>query len=498
MKTNLSKSILVSAMLLLLSGTVLAQPAREINCFRHFSPTDQNQNNPNAYLLSHLSAMIYPERLARETNVSAASLQNDARFAEAYERKFQHWFYDTKAIKPVAPTIPKDPSTASIDDCPSLKKHFPSAPTVSKTSNIPLPASIASKVATDRVDVASKALGLSINQELVQKIQRSALSDPLFLEKLKREAVCEAKYQLYVVEVAKYEAAYTKYEKDYATYQSAMRVWNDRLPEFEYFHNPNPSDRRFRDPEAMLISTPTLVIVVFRGTDRSSTSWTSFGKDWGEWIVTDAAALPHSPGNGIRGSVHSGFWNSLSAIRSALTSAVIRQGGRTKKVWITGHSLGGGQAALFAAHLQFSSNVDVQSIYTYGGPSCVGNGEFARQMNAAFTNKSARIFRYQRFEYRRDAVATLPIDLPGKSIYAKAGTRNLLDGFDKFYFNVEERSLTNDFAVPSFCHHHPEFYIKSIQSLIGRVDPGKVSLLPAATDEPDDTWEACSPIDWAL
>ncbi len=247
----------------------------------------------------------------------------------------------------------------------------------------------------------------------------------------------------------------------------------------------------------MLISTPTLVIVVFRGTDRSSTSWTSFGKDWGEWIVTDAVATPHTPGNGIRGSVHSGFWTSLSAIRSRLTTSVIQHGGKTKKVWITGHSLGGGQAALFASHLQFSSDVDVQGIYTFGGPSCVGNAEFARQMKAKFTNAAEGIHRFQRFEYIRDAVASLPIDL-GSFIYAKAGTRNLIDGYDKYNFNRGERSATFDAGVPSFCHHHPEFYINGIHALIKRVNPGMISNLPFPTDSPDDKWEACSPIDWVL
>lgn len=497
MKTTSIKLMTLSAMLLLSFGNVIAQPAREINCFRNFGASDQNQQNVNAYLLSYLSAMIYPERLARETAQSATGLQNDERFAEAFENKFKHWFYDTKAPKPVAPIVPRDPSTASIDDCPSLKKYFPSAPTVSKTANTALPASIAGKVATDRVDLSSKTSGLKVNPDLIQKIQRSALSDPLFLEKLKKEAVCEAKYELYLAEVKKYETAYDKYEKDYTSYQMAMQIFNDRIPEFEYFHNTNPSDRRFRDPEAMLISTPTLVIVVFRGTDRSSTSWTSFGKDWGEWIVTDAVATPHTPGNGIRGSVHSGFWNSLSAIRSRLTSSVIRHGGKTKKVWITGHSLGGGQAALFASHLQFSSDVEVQGIYTFGGPSCVGNAEFARQMKAKFTNAAEGIHRFQRFEYRRDAVASLPIDL-GSFIYAKAGTRNLIDGYDKYNFNRGERSATFDAGVPSFCHHHPEFYINGIHALIKRVNPGMISNLPFPTDSPDDKWEACSPIDWVL
>jgi pimeloyl-ACP methyl ester carboxylesterase len=491
MNNNFSKIMILPAIVLLFCHTAFAQSAREINCFRNFGASDQNQQNINAYLLSYLSAMIYPERLARETSQSTTSLQNDERFAEAFENKFKHWFYDINAPRPTAPTAPMDPSTASLDDCPSLKKYFP--PVSSSTALT----GTASKAIMDKVALSSKSPGLKVSPVIALKVQRSVIADPAFMEKLKKEAACEAKYQLYLEQVKKYEAAYDKYERDYTSYQMAMQIFNDRVPEFEYFHNTNPSDRRFRDPEAMLISTPTLVIVVFRGTDRSTTSWTSFGKDWGEWILTDAVATPYAPGNGIRGTVHSGFWNSLSAIRSRLTTSVIQHGGKTKKVWITGHSLGGGQAALFASHLQFSADVDVQGIYTFGGPSCVGNSEFANQMKAKFTNSAAGIHRFQRFEHRRDAVAVLPIDL-GNFVYSKAGTRNLIDGNDKYYFNRGERTATFDMAVPSFCHHHPEFYINGIHALIKRVNSGMISNLPVPTDAPDDKWEACSPVDWML
>lgn len=486
--------MILPAIVLLFCHTALAQSARETNCFRNFNATDQNQQNINAYLLSYVSAMMYPERLAREVGLSATALQNDTRFKAEFEKKFKNWFYDTNTPKPVAPTAPQDPSTAALDDCPSLKKYFPPISGQNASGTVATNTLVNTQIA-NKMALSNKS-ALSQNVMLSDKVRKAIVSDPVFLEKLEKEKACEAKYQAYLLEVKKYDVAYDKYERDYTAYQMAMEIYNDRVPEFEFFHNTNPSDRKFKDPEAMLISTPTLIIVAFRGTDRSSTSWTSFWKDWGEWIATDAVAIPTSPGNGIRGSVHKGFWDSLSAIRSQITRSVISHGGKNKKVWITGHSLGGGQAALFASHLQFSSDVNVQGIYTFGAPSCVGNSDFANQMKSTFNNGTG-VHRFQRFEYRRDAVAVLPIDL-GSFIYAKAGTRNLIDGYDKYYFNRGERSAIHDAGAPSFCHHHPEFYANGLYKLIGRVSPEKTSQLPYPPDTPDDKWEACSPVDWML
>ncbi|HMP87780.1 MAG TPA: hypothetical protein PKE63_10910, partial [Lacibacter sp.] len=60
------------------------------------------------------------------------------------------------------------------------------------------------------------------------------------------------------------------------------------------------SDGVGKNPEAMLISTPQTIYVVFRGTDRVDGGRDGFGGgdfEWGEWIYTDFKISWHTPCN---------------------------------------------------------------------------------------------------------------------------------------------------------------------------------------------------------
>ena len=54
---------------------------------------------------------------------------------------------------------------------------------------------------------------------------------------------------------------------------------------------------------------------------------------------------------------------------------MVEHGGKNKKVFVTGHSLGGAMAVLCAYRLQEKAKIDVYGVYTYGCPR-VGNLQF--------------------------------------------------------------------------------------------------------------------------
>ena len=178
---------------------------------------------------------------------------------------------------------------------------------------------------------------------------------------------------------------------------------------FDFIHKCNPSGY---DPEALFISTPTTIFVVFRGTDRVACNVTSSGYTWAEWMASDFkffkrdASMMHPQ---VKGQVHRGMVESLMSQNfanelGALVSSSVKNKttNATKKVWITGHSLGGAHAQLFAMYLKYNYNITAQGLYIYEAPH-PGDATFVSQLNNDI-GKS----RIQRFEFGDDPIPTLP------------------------------------------------------------------------------------------
>jgi hypothetical protein len=110
-----------------------------------------------------------------------------------------------------------------------------------------------------------------------------------------------------------------------------------------------PLDRG--DTQGFIAIAADVVLVAFRGTESI-----------GDWI-DDLSVLPVAR---PYGSVHSGFLTAFSRvdadIRVALPAATVAG----RKVWMTGHSLGGALATVAAAELKDA--LPVTGIYTYGQP----------------------------------------------------------------------------------------------------------------------------------
>lgn len=107
--------------------------------------------------------------------------------------------------------------------------------------------------------------------------------------------------------------------------------------------------------EGFVATTDSLLLVSFRGTDPTV----------GDWLLDFQTALETDPV--VPGNVHRGFNGALLSVWSQIRPYLDNRGNR--RVWITGHSLGGALAVACAARATFENpRVGVRGIYTYGQP----------------------------------------------------------------------------------------------------------------------------------
>ena len=81
------------------------------------------------------------------------------------------------------------------------------------------------------------------------------------------------------------------------------------------------------------------------------------------------------------GHVHKGFKTSVDNIWPELVDK-LKEYGKTRTVWCTGHSLGAAMATLLAYRLQRTEDCpNPQALYTYGSPK-VGNNKYVKQIES--------------------------------------------------------------------------------------------------------------------
>jgi hypothetical protein len=118
------------------------------------------------------------------------------------------------------------------------------------------------------------------------------------------------------------------------------------------------------------------IIIAFRGTIYPALNWPSI-LDWLQNIFM-VAPSSHSP---VPGSVHTGFWNAVQAIWAQIVTQVqaLMRANPNAKLYITGHSKGGGMAIIAAALIYFTQNPGIPvptAVYTYAAPHA-GDSTFA-------------------------------------------------------------------------------------------------------------------------
>lgn len=167
----------------------------------------------------------------------------------------------------------------------------------------------------------------------------------------------------------------------------------------EFFENPET------DTQAAIVVSNLKTYVMFRGTEADKI------KDW--FVDLDVELIPTT-----HGSTHAGFTKALESVFRSLFDALLNYSSLYPEnaIEITGHSLGGALASLFAYEC---STVGIEcDLVTFGAPQ-VGDGEWSDYM--------ARIFmsRHKSVVNNNDIVPTLP-PLDVISGYCDAGVLHLL------------------------------------------------------------------------
>lgn len=147
------------------------------------------------------------------------------------------------------------------------------------------------------------------------------------------------------------------------------------------------------------------MIISIRGTDGLADAMTDINVD----LV-----------DGVGGRVHEGFNTSAARLWKTVWNHVSHRGNRS--LWITGHSLGAGIAAIITARLVQQKDEPVNGLYVYGMPR-TGNKKFAKNFNNSF---GARTFR---FVNNNDIVARTPFRSMG---YAHIGECMYFDEHGQF------------------------------------------------------------------
>jgi Lipase (class 3) len=148
--------------------------------------------------------------------------------------------------------------------------------------------------------------------------------------------------------------------------------------------------------EGFVGSTGKKVILAFRGStsahgDYDTLTWIDKAfTDWSMNLKIDYKQF-HS------GRVQGSYLDHLRAAWPEIRQLLADHGAKDKRLWITGHSLGGGLAALAGGLAHWENDLEVAGVSTYGAP-LYADEAFARHYPAPL----------KRFEYRNDIFPHLP------------------------------------------------------------------------------------------
>lgn len=142
-------------------------------------------------------------------------------------------------------------------------------------------------------------------------------------------------------------------------------------------------------------------VIMFRGTNPSEI------QDWFINLSNRSRKVDH-------GNVHAGFWTGYDSLHGQL--AKVLEVSKPKKVWITGHSLGGALAVVCAYRLSSMENLEIAGVMTFGQPK-VGNPAFCKHMDVTLRGRMVH------FVNESDLVPRVPpsFDHFGSLVWYKGG-----------------------------------------------------------------------------
>jgi hypothetical protein len=241
----------------------------------------------------------------------------------------------------------------------------------------------------------------------------------------------------------------------------AAKVIPMGIDEVEFF---TEDDDLAIDAEAVVFSNQQIVVVAFRGSEGLEENTISGLKDW---VGTDANfRFTKLNSYGAHAAVHTGIWNAAGKIYRALKDEVERQGGKTKKLWITGHSLGGGMAGAFAARY-VKDGGNVQGLVSFAAPR-IGNQDFNNFVKA-------RIKNVQRWVHKNDLIPMLPPDIDldlldnaagysgANGHYLHFGVTNNIRKDESIKLNDAEIKVpSGDFLAADMLQHYSQYYCRGV------------------------------------
>jgi len=191
------------------------------------------------------------------------------------------------------------------------------------------------------------------------------------------------------------------YENDSETYENFQH--------FEFDDKPIPfACDPLKDGEAtrgFLAAQQDAIVLAFKGSENIL--------DW----ATNLDCIQIED-NGAQ--VHRGFMQALEKAWPTISESLQKMLERKKrKIWVTGHSLGGALATLATRRLLLDMKVDQIETHTFGQPR-VGDKAMCRQMTSTF----------YRFAYTSDPITFFPL---WTMSYSHAGTLKNIDATGKIH-----------------------------------------------------------------
>ena len=156
------------------------------------------------------------------------------------------------------------------------------------------------------------------------------------------------------------------------------------------------------DTQCFIMENQDHIVIAFRGSDSKA-----------DWFANFQAA--QDPGPFDNTGAHEGFQDALFPAVISITRCLRKVDLTKKKLWVTGHSLGGALCSLYAGML-IENGFEVYGIYTFASPR-PGSPKFAEQLNAHIKGPHYRVVNDQ------DIVPHVPpepfFSHPGKRVILK-------------------------------------------------------------------------------
>lgn len=249
-------------------------------------------------------------------------------------------------------------------------------------------------------------------------------------------------------------------------YEDKFKPWG--INDFDFIVR---SHRFQYDTEAIVMSNEEIVVVSFRGSEGVDAISTS--RDWLSTNFNAKFQDVSELGDGVK--VHAGFWRAFRAVTqpegndAGIEDCLMRHGAFSgKKLWLTGHSLGGVLANIGAFWLRSKGHA-VQGIYTYGAP---------RGGNDVFRDRHQNPFQIncQRWVNQNDLIPMVPVGgfliLFGKPYY-HVGVINHIKEDGHIEFNAQEYK-----GIGNVREHDIALYV---QRIFDNLPPNLKTVLPSVS-----------------